>query len=176
MVNFKTGARGNSRDTSDTLVMLLFRMGESDVDGPGCSPCQPRPNWAGQKCRPRCAATAARNLTMFQFAFAGRDPFRDVVCCPGAVPGIETRKAMKALSLLVVGVAVLVAGVAVATSSSPAKADDQKCGWSSWPAPSPVPCGKQWAKSFEDCRKWMIDHGDTNVVAAWYCHSQGHTQ
>jgi hypothetical protein len=93
-----------------------------------------------------------------------------------AVPGIETREAMKILSLLVVGIAVLVAGVAVATLSSPAKADEVKCSWSNWPAPSPVPCGKQWAKSFDDCLKRVIEVGETTTAAAWYCHSQGHTK
>jgi len=35
--------------------MLVFLLGETDVAGPRtwtCSRCQPRPDWAGQKCRP----------------------------------------------------------------------------------------------------------------------------
>jgi hypothetical protein len=174
MVNFKTVARGNSRDTSDTLVMLLFLMGDSDVDGPGHARLASRGQIERAKSTVHAALLQRRGISRCSNSLLPGVIIRFRTAF--AVAGIETRKAMKTLSLLVMGVAVLVAGVAVATLTSPAKADEQKCGWSNWPAPSPVPCGKQWAKSFEDCRKWMIDHGDTNVVAAWYCHSQGHTQ
>jgi hypothetical protein len=60
MENFKTDTRGNSRDTSGTSTGASLALGESDVDGPGrtCAPCQPSPNWAGQKCRPHRLATA----------------------------------------------------------------------------------------------------------------------
>jgi len=66
MENFKTDTSGNSRDTSDTSTDASLPFGRKRCRWTRirtCSPCQPRPNWAGQKCRPRRRATATRDAS-----------------------------------------------------------------------------------------------------------------
>jgi hypothetical protein len=76
--------------------------------------------------------------------------------------------AMKALSLLVVGLAVAI----LSTSASKA---DYTCSFSSGGI-SPVPCAKRYAVNYDACRKYVIEHGATSAEAMWWCTSQGYTK
>ncbi|HEX7894959.1 MAG TPA: hypothetical protein VF447_12260 [Terriglobales bacterium] len=76
--------------------------------------------------------------------------------------------AMKALSLLVVGLAVAVLSASAANAEQPVQ-----CSWSHGII-SPVPRHKRMAKNYEACRKYVMEHGETAAVTSWWCTSQGY--
>jgi hypothetical protein len=85
---------------------------------------------------------------------------------------------MKALSLLVAGLAVAISSIAPANAQKPKvvaalATTTGNCSTTTWPGVSPVQCSKPYAHNYVECTEMIRKIGSRPADAWWWCSNQG---